>query len=182
MKTSNLRAYVFVLILILIIGEFILGFGVSNANHKLFLLSGEMLDKYEEGEIDQVKQLIQEADSIYKGTDFLRKVSIHFSNCYDYLNTSHSVKGRMAIDNDDLEDAKSHLRKSAMVKSTPTLYSFGPNMSLARDLLKIGEKEVVLAYLDACKEFWELENGRIDEWKAQIRQGEIPDFKGNLRY
>ena len=59
---------------------------------------------------------------------------------------------------------------------SPQLNSFGPNMTLAKELLEKGQSEVVLQYLALCKKFWKMDRGQLDEWSATIRGGGIPDF------
>jgi hypothetical protein len=58
----------------------------------------------------------------------------------------------------------------------------GPGMALARDLLKAGEKDVVIAYLEECRSFWKADRGRLAEWLALIRAGLPPDFGPNAEY
>ena len=60
--------------------------------------------------------------------------------------------------------------------------SFGPNMSLASDLLEKGEREVVLEYFELCRKFWQLDMGRLDKWSQEIKSGTIPNFGANLVY
>ena len=38
---------------------------------------------------------------------------------------------------------------------SPQLDSFGPNMTLAKELLEKGQPDVVLHYFALCKNFWE---------------------------
>jgi hypothetical protein len=60
--------------------------------------------------------------------------------------------------------------------------SFGPNMSLAKDLLEKGEREVVLEYFELCRKFWKMDNGRRNDWSQEVKAGKIPDFGANLVY
>ena len=62
------------------------------------------------------------------------------------------------------------------------LGSFGPNMSLAKDLLAKGEQETVLEYLELCRKFWGLNRGKLDEWVKDIEAGRMPEFGANLIY
>jgi len=55
-------------------------------------------------------------------------------------------------------------------------------MSLARELLKVSERETVLDFLDECRVFWKMEDGRLDRWSAAIRACELPQFGANLFY
>lgn len=66
------------------------------------------------------------------------------------------------------------------MQGAPTLNSFGPNMSLAKELLERGEREVVLEFFELCRTFWECEEGRLDTWSDDVRRGEIPNFGANL--
>jgi hypothetical protein len=71
---------------------------------------------------------------------------------------------------------------SAESSGSPNLSSFGPNMSLARDLLEHGEREVVLAYFKRCGVFWRSGEDQLKEWTREIQNNVIPDFGANLRY
>jgi hypothetical protein len=82
--------------------------------------------------------------------------------------------GRLALRRGDAEGAKEHLLASAEVKGSPVLNSFGPSMSLARDLLQAGERDAVLAYLERCSRFWKDDSPRV--WSEDIRAGRTPRF------
>jgi hypothetical protein len=60
--------------------------------------------------------------------------------------------------------------------------SFGPNMSLAKDLLAKGERDAVLDYFERCRKFWLMDWGKLDEWSKDLRAGHAPDFGANLVY
>lgn len=92
------------------------------------------------------------------------------------------ILGRIAFQSGDIEQAKRHLLASAESSGSPNLNSFGPNMSLARDLLEQGEREVVLAYFQRCAVFWESGAGQLKGWTREIQNGVIPEFGANLRY
>ena len=64
------------------------------------------------------------------------------------------VLGRIAAAEGNLEEAKQYLLKASMSTGSPVLGSFGPKMSLAKDLLQMGERDTVLAYFEQCKTFW----------------------------
>ena len=87
--------------------------------------------------------------------------------------------GRLALQEGKLEEAKQYLLAAGQTTGSPVLGSFGPNLSLARDLLKAGEQDTVLQYLSQCARFWGKTN-KLAEWEAQIRSGTIPDFGANL--
>jgi hypothetical protein len=81
------------------------------------------------------------------------------------------VLGLVAIRQDSLSDARRYLLKSARTPGSPVLASFGPDLQLARELLKKGEKETVLEFLDACRSFWKYGVPRLDSLAAIVRAG-----------
>jgi hypothetical protein len=55
-------------------------------------------------------------------------------------------------------------------------------MRLARDLLRVGQRDVVLEYLALCRRFWEMGTEHLDAWAADIAQEREPQFGPNLAY
>ena len=53
-------------------------------------------------------------------------------------------------------------------------------MSFAREMLEAGEREPVLEYLRLCRSFWKADEGRLDRWTQEIKEGRIPDFGTSL--
>ena len=98
------------------------------------------------------------------------------------IQDSNIVLGRLALKEGRVEDAKTHLIEAGKSPGSPQMDSFGPNMSLAKDLLEHGEKEVVVEYFTLCKSFWEMHRGRLDEWIVLVQAGRIPNFGANLVY
>ncbi len=91
------------------------------------------------------------------------------------------VIGRVALRRDrNVALANSSLLASAQTPGSPTLNTFGPNMSLARDLLTVGERDTVLEFFTLCRSFWKMDFGKLDDWTAIVKDGGIPDFGGNL--
>ena len=104
---------------------------------------------------------------------------------WNYGNNIHHgnlILGRIALRSDDLEEAKKRLIKAGETPGSPQLNSFGPNMTLALELLKKGEKEVVLKYFELCLKFWKRGKDRIQEWSTDIENDELPNFRANLAY
>jgi hypothetical protein len=113
---------------------------------------------------------------------------------FDYGNKIHNANtllGRVALMEDDVEQAKAYLIKSGEGPTSPQLSSFGPSYILARELLERGEKNIVLDYLDLVYILWadpknidpsdsrRLANNRmkgesLKKWKAEIVSGNIP--------
>jgi hypothetical protein len=92
------------------------------------------------------------------------------------------VLGRIALQKDRVEEAKRRLIEAGKAPSSPVRKTFGPNMSLAKELLERKEKDVVLEYLTLCRKFWVHDFGKLDTWEEEIKAGEIPNFGANLRY
>jgi hypothetical protein len=93
------------------------------------------------------------------------------------------VVGRVALARDkNVSRAKSSLLASAQSKGSPNLNSFGPNMSLANDLIVAGERDTVVDFFTLCKTFWAPQFSKLDEWSALVRNGGTPNFGANLLY
>jgi RNA polymerase sigma factor (sigma-70 family) len=92
------------------------------------------------------------------------------------------VLGRIAVQEGHLEEAKQYLLQSGKTIGSPVLGSFGPNMTLARDLLKSGEQDAVLQFLELCKPFWGVGNEKLTQWAQDVRSGQMPDFGASIYY
>ena len=90
--------------------------------------------------------------------------------------------GKIALDAGKVEEAKSHLIAAGATQGSPQLNSFGPDMTLAKDLLEAGEEEAVLKYFELCSKFWKSGQARLAEWTELADRGGIPDFGRSLRY
>jgi len=98
------------------------------------------------------------------------------------LHRGHLVFGHFALQSGNLKEAKRELLEAGDTPGSPQLDTFGPNMSLAQDLLQVGERDTVLAYLELCRAFWENDDGKLDAWKRDIVAGRTPDFGANAEY
>lgn len=103
-------------------------------------------------------------------------------NVGNAIHHGNLVLGRIALKNGDVKAACDYLLKSGKTPGSPTLRSFGPNMSLAKELLQKGEKETVLKYFDLCENFWKDSTGKLGLWKTDVQAGKIPNFGANLVY
>ena len=90
------------------------------------------------------------------------------------IHKAHIALGEISLSNGDVDKAKKHLILAATIKGSPQLDSFGSDMRLAAQLLDIGEKDVVLEYLDLCSQFWR--DDKITEWEEKIKKGESVNF------
>jgi hypothetical protein len=92
------------------------------------------------------------------------------------------ILGRLAAQEGRLEEAKQYLMASGTTTGSAVLGSFGPNMSLARDLLQSGERDSVLEFFELCQKFWTPGNEKLTAWSEDVKAGRMPDFGANLLY
>jgi hypothetical protein len=100
---------------------------------------------------------------------------IHNANC---------VLGRASLRSGDKKTATEYLLKAGRTPGSPQLDSFGPDFTLARELLEASEKQVVLDYLDLVAKFWvdkPRASGRpndnaalLEKWRKEIEGGKAP--------
>jgi len=103
-------------------------------------------------------------------------------NYGDAVHKGNLILGRIAVREGRLAEAVTFLRASGDTPGSGVLNSFGPNMSLAKDLLERGEVEAVLNYFESCRLFWKMGGARLDAWSKDVQAGNIPNFGANLRY
>ena len=93
------------------------------------------------------------------------------------------VLGRVALRRDkNVALAKNFLLASGKTPGSPQLNSFGPNMSLAKDLLAAGERDTVLEFFGECSLFWKNHFSKLNDWTAMVKGGGDPNFGANLLY
>lgn len=104
---------------------------------------------------------------------------------WNYGNAIHNgiiALGRVALRRGDVAGAKQHPLAAGETPGSPNLHSFGPNMTLAKELLEKGERDTVIAYLQSCAKFWKMGGAELQTWIATIKYGGTPDFGANLVY
>ncbi len=142
--------------------------------YKSFLLDDLAKTAFDAGETNKARmyaeKMLQEAQQQQK--DWNRGNDVFFGNL---------VLGRLALKAGDIEQAKHYLIEAGKTPGSPQLNSFGPNMTLAKELLEKGQTEVVLEYFDLCAKFWRYQP-RLTEWGVAVKQGAIPDFGANMDY
>lgn len=120
-----------------------------------------------------------------KYAEELLQLAPQFKQDWSYGNAIHDgnlVLGRLAVAAGNLQEAKRRLLDSARSQGSPQLNSFGPNMSLAKDLLAKGETDAVLAYFELCGKFWKMGTARLKLWAEDAKKGAMPEFGANLVY
>lgn len=120
-----------------------------------------------------VLKMVQDAGTGPGAPNYARRDAIFYGNL---------VLGRLALLRGDVESAKTFLLRSGQIgqHGSGTFDSFGPNMSLARELLKKSEDATVLQFLEECRQFWTDDAGRIDSWEVSIRNHQMPHFNEML--
>ncbi|MHB8854812.1 MAG: hypothetical protein ACYC6P_15835 [Ignavibacteriaceae bacterium] len=115
----------------------------------------------------------------------LLKLSEIYKKDWNFGNAIHDgnmVLGRLSLLNNNISEAEDYLIKAGNTPGSPQLNTFGPNMALAKDLLTIGQRQIVIKYFDLCSRFWSMGREKIADWKKEIEKEKIPDFGANLRY
>lgn len=104
----------------------------------------------------------------------------NYGNALFFGNT---ILGRVALLRDkNVALATSLLIASGKTPGSPQLNSFGPNMSLAKELLMAGERDAVLEFFGECGSFWNKKFSKLNQWAATVKGGGDPDFGANLGY
>jgi hypothetical protein len=99
---------------------------------------------------------------------------------WNYGNAIHKaniILGHLALKENKIAEARLYLLEAGKTPGSPQLDSFGPDMSLAYEMLVRGERDAVIQYLDLCAKFWRLDRGRLATWKQAIQAGQIPNFE-----
>jgi hypothetical protein len=96
------------------------------------------------------------------------------------IHDGHVVLGLVALHNDDILTADRELLEAGKTTGSPQMNSFGPNMTLAQELLNKGERNTVLDYFELCRKFWKSGATRLDSWSDAVRNGGTPSLVGLL--
>ena len=146
---------------------------------RIYVLGGAAKESFVAGKMDDARRyaeelmaLIAEKQADGKGGENLG-MEVHDANV---------VLGRIALREGRTDVAKKHLIAAGKSPGSPTLDSFGPNMTLAQDLLEKGERDTVLEYFMRCRKFWKLDHDKLAEWMQEVLNGKTPDFGANLFY
>lgn len=119
----------------------------------------------------------------------LAKELLHLSTVepkdWNYGNAIHfgnMVLGQVALRKGDFEKAEVYLLESGRTPGSPQLNTFGPNMTLAKELLEAERMDAVLEYFELCSKFWEMSGDKLEAWAILAQNGKIPEFGANLVY
>jgi hypothetical protein len=147
----------------------------STEQNRFYALDDVAKESFEVGKIDDAKNYATE----------LLALASKFQGDWNYGNAiqdGNLVLGRIAVRDGRIEEAKKYLLEAGKSPGSPVMDSFGPNMSLAKDLLEKGEQDTVLQYFDLCRKFWKDDDGKLDQWSDEVKADKIPRFGANLVY
>ena len=142
---------------------------------RFYALDAAAKESFVAGKIEDARNYAQELMALtpkYKG-------DWNYGNA---IQDANLVLGRIAVREGNIEAAKKYLIAAGKSPGSPQLDSFGPNMTLAKDLLEKGEHDAVLEYFMLCRKFWKMDHGKLDQWIQEVMDGKNPDFGANLLY
>lgn len=100
------------------------------------------------------------------------------------INRGNSVLGRIALAHGDLAQARERLRASLRF-AAPASVNFGvagPDLSLAEDLADAGERDAVIEYLEASRQFWPYDRGLAGHYIRSIQAGKKREAFANFAH
>ena len=144
-------------------------------------------DKWEVSKFNRLNELAktaftaQEFDKASQYADALVKAAEKHSEdklwaTGDAVHDGNIVLGRAALKKGDVKQAKKFLMQAGYTPGSPQLESFGPDMSLAKEFLDAGEKDIVLKYFVLCRRFWKMGRSKLDDWTKEVKAGKVPNF------
>src|ERR1039457_1992543 len=110
-----------------------------------------------------------------------RRRSIRKTGTKATPSNGHTTLGLLAIRQGEVDKASEHLLESVQMEGSPQLNSFGPSMTLAKELLDKGEIGAVLQYFSLCRTFWKMGAQSLDAWSEAVRNGKTPNFGVSMR-
>jgi hypothetical protein len=84
--------------------------------------------------------------------------------------------GRVAVHTGDVDTGNSFLIAAGQVPASPMLGSRGPDMSLAKELLRYDQRRIVHDYLNECEKVWPAGTSRLRAWAAKVEAEGKADF------
>ncbi len=135
---------------------------------RFYLYSDLCWAAYLAGDMDKARKYSAE----YLAAAAARKDNWNYGNAIHHANT---VLGLADISGGNAAAAAERLKAAGDTPGSPQLNSFGPSFELAAALLAKGERDPVLAYLDAVLKFWK-KGELVEGWKYKISYGQVPNF------
>jgi hypothetical protein len=140
-----------------------------DASHRFQIFLEMPRDAVRAGDFLQAKKLAQQSLQM--------AVMLHDDPEYGTaVHVANNVLGRVALHTGDVDTANSFLLAAGKVPGSASLANAGPDMSLAKELLKRGQRRTVREYMDACERLWTSGGTRMRAWIATVDAGDVPDF------
>ena len=131
---------------------------------RVLLLGNLAKTAFEVGQIEDARKYAEEL------LEMAPKGNWNYGNA---IYEGNHILGRIALQEGDKEKAKEHLLAAGKTTGSPQLDSFGPEFTLAQELLDADESEAVLEFLELCGKFWD-EKEKLSAWANAIKEGETP--------
>ena len=120
---------------------------------------------------------------LYSQSEIYAKELLHLANAFqkdqDHGNAVHYgniVLGLVALERKDAELARYYLLQATTSSGSSEIERFGPDFTLARQMIEENEFIAVIDYLNLCRPLWTKGNSQIDQWIALLNENQIPDF------
>jgi TonB family protein len=137
--------------------------------------------------LDEVTKAAVRAGAFDKAAEYAKELLGEASKNRDDPNYGNAIHdgnmtlGRVALQQGDVSKAGMLLLEAGRTPGSTQLNSFGPDMTLAQQLLEKGERDVVLQYFAFCAHFWASGSQQLDAWSKTVREGGMPKFGAILR-
>lgn len=143
--------------------------------NRFYNLDDKITEAYQANDFGKVQELAKENLELAE----VYRCNWNFGNA---IHNTNRVLGLVSLKSGDFDTAADYLLKAGKSTGSPQLNTFGPELDLANELLQLGKVVAVKAYLKDIKSFWEMNDGQVDTWLAEIEKGEKPQldrFTGN---
>ncbi len=135
---------------------------------RFFALSQMARQAFDAGDLVKAKAYATEVlEKIPQAKESLGGVNVTDTETYD----ANSVLGLVALKQGSVSQARQYLLESAKNPASSAIVPFGPDFTLARELLAKGERDAVIEFLTACKGFWKDGGAQLDNMIDSVRQG-----------
>ncbi len=92
----------------------------------------------------------------------------------DAIYGANSYLGRISIKDGDVAAAGQYLLAAGKTPGSGVLDSIGPDLTLANQLLRAGQVDTVVKFLQEIRAFWKPGQRQLDSWTADIEAGQRP--------
>jgi hypothetical protein len=138
-------------------------------------LSGQLFDLLKQGDVARAEVLATQIQTLQDTLPpQIKRLATYAENIYNI----NDALGRSAFKRKDYLTAGDYLLKAAETPGSGLLSTFGPDLWLAQSLLDVGQRDVVLTFLQRCKNFWP--SPKLDKWITEAQNGQTPDLHSNV--